>query len=253
VTTNAATANNAMTDVRQLRASISGLLGLAASEEQILLARADRDDVGTPDDWAAAPLVAHNTEFRHQQLQRLNAIQHRTTPPDFAEVDHESAELYADLSARPATTVADESWTVAGELVAQLKATSTDDLCDPERNPWLRGRLLWLQIVVRGFWHPMGHLGEYYLRRGQPDRAVALAKQSVQTASYLGAPDQARGMASYNLACAYAQAGQLEEAVAAVGDAVTLNPDVRINAARDHDLEALRAGGLLAAVLETST
>ena len=56
-------------------------------------------------------------------------------------------------------------------------------------------------------------------------------------------------MASYNLACAQAGAGLLDEAAATVAEAVALNPDVRANAARDADLAAVRERGLLAALL----
>ena len=103
---------------------------------------------------------------------------------------------------------------------------------------------------MRGFWHPTGHLGDYYLGHGRPDRAVALAAHGVMTAAYLSAPAPARGMASYNLACAQARAGLLDEAAAALTEAVSLNPDVRANARRDSDLAAVRDTGQLAALLD---
>jgi len=78
---------------------------------------------------------------------------------------------------------------------------------------------------------------------------VALAEHAVATATYLGAPAPARGMASYNLACARARAGLLDEAAAAVTEAVALNPDVRANAVRDADLAAVRDSGRLAGLL----
>ena len=115
--------------------------------------------------------------------------------------------------------------------------------------PWLRGRQLWLQVIVRGFWHPAGHLGEYYLSHGQADRAVALAEDAVALTASVRAPDQARGMASYNLACARAGAGLLDEAAAAVAEAIALNPDVAANAARDPDLASVRDSGKMTALL----
>jgi len=222
-----------------LRAAVTGLTGLAAAAEQELLAEPRPDAGSSAEHWAAAPTVAHNTEFRRQQVQRLRAIRCRQAPPEFAEADHASAALYAELSAQPADAVARDSWRVAGELAEEMRLVSREDLLEPARNPWLRGRQLWLQVVVRGFWHPMGHLGEYYFGHGQPDRAVALAEHAVAAAGYVGAPAPARGMASYNLACARARAGQLDEAAAALTDAITLNPDVRANARRDKDLAAI--------------
>ena len=54
-------------------------------------------------------------------------------------------------------------------------------------------------------------------------------------------------MASYNLACARAGAGLLDEAAAAVAEAIALNPDVAANAARDPDLASLRDSGRMPA------
>lgn len=238
-----------MTDIAALRAGIAGLIGFAAGEEQVLLAAAPHDEAGTPSCWAALPLIAHNTDFRRQQVQRLRAIRRGQAPPEFTEVDHGSADLYSELSAQPADAVGRDSWRVSGELLEELARATAPDLLDPSRHAWLRGRQLWLQIIVRGFWHPAGHLGAYYAAHGQAERAVSLAERAVATAAALDVPEPARGMASYNLACARAGAGLLDEAAAAVADAVALNPDVRVNAARDVDLAPVRDRGLLTALL----
>ena len=156
-----------MPDIGELRSAIIGLLGFAAAEEQMLLAVAPAAEPGSPQCWAAVPLVAHNTEFKRQQVQRLQAIERGQVPPDFGEIDHASGQLYRGYSARPADAVAADSRAVTGELIAEVHAAGADDLRDPSRHPWLRGRQLWLQVIVRGFWHPAGHLGEYYLGHGQ--------------------------------------------------------------------------------------
>ena len=237
-----------MTGDEGLRAAVTGLIGLAATAEQALLAEPQPADGGT-DHWAAAPLVAHITEFRRQQVQRLRAIRCGQVPPEFAEVDHTSIALYAELCAQPADAVARDSWRVAGELAEEMRLIRREDLSEPGRNPWLRGRQLWLQVVVRGFWHPIGHLGEYYLDHGQPRRAVTLAEHALAPAGYVGAPAQARGLACYNLACVRARAGQPDESAEALADAITLNPDVRVNALRDNDLAEIRKTERVAALL----
>jgi hypothetical protein len=234
-----------MTTDPELRSAITGLIGFAATEEQVLLAATPADEQGSPRRWAALPLVAHNTEFKQQQVQRLRAVLAGRVPAGFPEVDHASAEVYQGYAGQAAAAhVAADSHRVSGDLIDGVTQVSAADLHDPARNPWLKGRMLWLQIVVRGFWHPAGHLSEYYLAHGQPDRAVALAEQAVATAAYLGAPGEARGMASYNLACARARAGLPDGAAAALREAVGLNPAVRANAGRDPDLATLRQMGL---------
>lgn len=240
-----------MSGVDGLRAAVTGLIGLAATADQVLLADRElvtRSASGNAERWAAVPVIAHNTEFRRQQVQRLRAIRCGQMPPEFPEVDHRSAALYAELAGQPADAVGRDSWRVAGDLAEEMRLVCHEDLVEPARNAWLRGRQLWLQVVVRGFWHPTGHIGEYYLGHGQPGRAVALAEHAIATADHLGAPAAARGMAAYNLACAQAAAGRLNEAASALTEAVGLNPDLRANALRDSDLAALRASGRLSAL-----
>lgn len=91
-----------------------------------------------------------------------------------------------------------------------------------------------LQVIVRGFWHPTGHIADYYLRYGRPNRGVALQAHAVATAAYLGAPSPAAGMAAYGLACAQAQAGLAGEAARTLASAVLLNPDLRQREARSR-------------------
>lgn len=230
-----------MTATSALRAMLTELTGFAATREQALLAGGPAAQTGDPENWAAAPLIAHNTEFRHEQVIRLRAIRCGSTPPEFPAADHRSQQLYAALTAQPRDAVAADSWRVAGELIAEISRVADADLLEPSRHAWLRGRSLWLQIVVRGFWHPSGHLGEYYLRHGLAGQAVRLGEQAVQATADADAPAAARGMASYNLACALAGAGRLDEAGAVLDEAVSLNPDLRANAATDDDLAPLRS------------
>jgi hypothetical protein len=56
-------------NIDELRVSLVGLIGFAALEDQLLLARTSDDSTpGSPDSWAALPTVAHNTEFKRQQV-----------------------------------------------------------------------------------------------------------------------------------------------------------------------------------------
>jgi len=222
-----------------MRTAITGLVSLAAAAEQTLLLE-DGSTGGTSDDWAAVPLVAHCVDFKDQQSERLSCLLTGTVPPQFGEVDHRSDSLYSSLSAKPAGEVLAASRRVTTALVDALWAVADDDLTDPSRHGWLNGRMLWLQIVVRGFWHPMGHLGDYYLNHGQAERAVAMQSHALATARYLAIPAPAEGMAAYNLACALARSGLVEPARSALSDAISLNADLAVNAGRDPDLAAVR-------------
>jgi hypothetical protein len=240
-----------MNDPVRARTAAIGLVSFAAAEEQMLLAAAGRNgaEQGSPARWAARPLVAHNTEFRDQQVQRLAAIRDGRIAPDFAKIDHSSPEVYRRYCEQPAEAVAEASRRTAQALIAGLSELPDEDLLFPARHPWLHGRQLWLQVIVRGFWHPAGHLGDYYIARGCPGRAVALQAQAVSLADYLDAPDPARGMACYNLACMQARNGRPGDAFDTLSEAVTRNGHLLANAIRDPDLRSLRDNGRLDALL----
>jgi hypothetical protein len=235
-----------------LRAALAGLLSFAAAEELTLLAetasRADRDR-GSPDSWAAVPLVAHNNEFKGQQAERLVAIAAGQVPATYGEVDHSSTSVYRGYSAQASADVTAECRRVSDDLIDRTWALADEDLLDPARHRWLNGRMLWLQIVVRGFWHATGHLGDYYLAHGQAERAIALQAHGLATARYLRAPGPAVGLAGYSLACAQARSGLLDGAARTLTEAIGLNTDLRANARRDPDLAALRDAGRLDALL----
>jgi len=232
----------------ELRRSVAGLLGFAAASEEALLSGArfsGGDSLGAAGgvgDWGAAAVVAHNNHFKDQQGERLRAVLARREPPSFGEIDHSSA--YGEYCVQPHEQVLLGCRRVTAELVDGTWAVPDSDLLDPDRHPWLRGRMLWLQIVVRGFWHPLGHVGDYYLGHDDSARAVEMHAHAVSTARYLGAPAPAVGMALYSLACAQARVGRLEEAASSLASAIAGNGDLRANASRDPDLATLRSAGL---------
>ncbi len=73
-----------MTGTDRLRAAVTGLIGMAATAEQELLAEPEQAVTGSAQHWAAMPVIAHNTEFRRQQVRRLRAIRAGQAPPEFA-------------------------------------------------------------------------------------------------------------------------------------------------------------------------
>ena len=64
-----------MTDVVRLRTAITGLLGFAAAEEEMLLTAGPRDGFPDgPERWGAVASLAHVTEFKSQQCARIRAV-----------------------------------------------------------------------------------------------------------------------------------------------------------------------------------
>lgn len=184
--------------------------------------------------------MAHNTEFKAQQVTRLEAARDGENPPSFVEIDHTSEESYRRFSGISRQRVLDSSRETTTSLLDLLWELPEADLIDPSLHPWLQGRPLWLQVVVRGFWHPGGHLGEYWLTHVQPERTLQLHRAGVAIAEAMTLPGPALGMARYALACAEARTGNTQGALEEVTRAIAANPDLARNAERDPDLEPLR-------------
>jgi hypothetical protein len=238
-----------MNDTRALRTAIVGLIRCAATEDEMLLvSTSDNHEIGSAERWAAAPTIAHNTQFKREQVARLEAVLHHEDPPEFAAIDHASERTYRDFSAISPKLVAEESRKTTDALVDALLLLPDADLIDPSLHDWLRGRALWLQIIVRGFWHPLGHVGDWYVANAMAERGIALRQHAVATAEYLHAPKESCGMAWYSLACTYAALGIADEGVVALRHAAALNDDLRARAATDPDLESLRADARVAGI-----
>jgi hypothetical protein len=231
-----------------LRASIAGLLWLAAGEEALLLEQAPDDEPGDPDCWSASATVAHISESRAQHATQLRCVHRGIAPPEYPHVDCTAPDVYASFADTPRAEAFERSRTSTLSLLDEFHAVADEDLLDPLRQSWLHGRQLWLQIVVRGFWQPLGHISEYYLRHWQAERGLALHKHAVDTARYLSAPRPAQGMAHYGLACAWAVCGEHAEALSELGEAVNLNPDLRQAGGHDTGLGPLRSGRFDAAL-----
>jgi hypothetical protein len=227
-----------------------GLIRCAATEDEMLLVSTfDHEGAGSAEHWAPVPTVAHNTQFKREQVTRLEALLHHEEPPEAPAVDHTSEPTYRAFADLSPALVAEESRRTSDALVDSLLLLPDEDLLDPSRHEWLRGRALWLQIIVRGFWHPMGHVGDWYVANAMRERGIALRQQAFATAEYLHAPRESCGMAWYSLACTYAAIGMTDQGVLALQRAAALNDDLRVRAAMDPDLESLRADGRVAALI----
>jgi hypothetical protein len=228
---------------------IVGLVEFTAGQEETLLAGVGLAETGTATVWSAAAIVAHNSDFRVEQVQRLDAVRLGVVPPEFDTVDHESEATYARYGAVSVAAARGASRASTEALRDRTRSAALEDQMDPARHDWLRGRALWLQILVRGFWHPMGHVGEYHLRHGDADRAVAVHSMALAAASRLDAPDTVLGMAHYSVGCAQAGAAQFDDALVSLTQSVQCNSEIRGHLATDVDLAAMRQRGLLAPLL----
>lgn len=226
-----------------LKAKVLALLERAYEEEQLFISGmsdAERSAVGLPDHWSARDVTAHSAAWIQRSVQRLVAAS-RDEPPapaeDFEQVNIEIFEEYRD---QPWAAILKLSERAHDELVEQAQGLSEVDLVDEQRFPNLEGRTPLREIVGHGYTHPVAHLAQLYLERGENDRATQIQETMAESLAELDASPAWIGGIAYNLACHYALSGEREKAIGKLGEALQLNPDLVEWSKEDSDLTSLR-------------
>jgi hypothetical protein len=231
---------------RPVGPKLAALLGYVQGCERALLFDPQQPLVsqsgGNPSRWSAPALMAHNADFRREQLERLRAVAAGVEPPEFPAVNHADPAMLACLEGRHREEIGSDLETITPALVEALTALDDEILTDGSRFPWMRGRALWAQILVRGAWHPLGHLTPYLVAEGRAGDALSLVRGVIGTAEALGVPAAPGGvaMAVYVLAATHALAGDREEALARLARVLAADPALARNATRDPDFDLLR-------------
>ncbi|NLF02472.1 MAG: ClbS/DfsB family four-helix bundle protein [Anaerolineales bacterium] len=227
-------------DIKQ---KLSELLSQAYAEEQEFVAALtaeEREAHGALEAWSAKDLVAHTAEWKVSMAARLSVAREGGTPPAYGDLDATNADIFERYQVASWDEVLALMARSQRDLLVELAAMPEALLRDAERFPWQRGRPLWQDVAGHGFIHPLAHLVERYLRRGDTAYAQGLMEQLARRLPELDDTPSWRAVAVYNLACFHAQAGQPEQALAVLGEALRLNPGLTEWSQKDPDLASLR-------------
>ncbi|MEO7002840.1 MAG: rhodanese-like domain-containing protein [Ktedonobacterales bacterium] len=235
------------TTAPSMRSAVLALLQSVRQEEQNWLAGlsdADRSAVGTAASWSPKDMLAHMAAWRLRHAEKLAQAMRGETPPQWTDmnlVNQINAGQYAADSSRSwpeAETLAEQAYLT---LLTQVESMSDAELSEPQRYPWQRNEPLWGETLGNGVWHPVTHLTEFYRDHGDIARAAAIHTRLIERMRAVGLPDSDLGNSNYNLACLYALAEQSAPAIAALGEALRLNPDLTKWSRNDSDLASLHA------------
>ena len=207
------------------------------------LSSGERERIGSPEHPSAKVLLAHITEFKQQQVEKVAAAVSGAPPRPLEAVEPSDPAVYARLDTRSWPDIEEEAKRVSDDLVTAVERLSDDELRDAHRFNWLNGRPLCRQVLGRGLWHPLTHLGSYYRQHGQSSRSASLQRNLSAAAVRLDfVPAPGDGMSFYNLGCAFASAGERDKALAFLGEAVRTDAKYAGYAGDDPDLVTLRNG-----------
>jgi tetratricopeptide (TPR) repeat protein len=227
----------------ETKAKLVDLLQRAREEERTFFASLSDDErsaIGTPEHWSVKDVAAHLAEWKVRMGRRLIAARRNETPPTYDDVDEANAEIFEQYRNQSWADVLKELERAHGELVKQTRAMPEDDLVDAERFPWQDGRPLWRSIVGSGYSHSVQHLAHLYVERGERDVATQIQETAAELLASLDDSPNWRGVTIYNLACHYALSGEREKAIAKLGEALQLNPDLTEWSKQDPDFASIR-------------
>jgi tetratricopeptide (TPR) repeat protein len=227
----------------EIKAKLFDLLQCAYEEERTFFASLSDDEcsaIGTPECWSVKDVVAHVAEWKARVGQRLAAARRNETPPKYDDIDEANAEIFEQYCNQSWDDVLEALERAHGELVEQTRAMPESDLVDTERFPWQDGRPLWRSIVGSGYSHSVQHLAQLYIERGQRDYATRIQETAAELLASLDDSPDWQGVTIYNLACHYALSGEREKAIAKLGEALQLNPDLTEWSKQDPDFASIR-------------
>ncbi len=234
-----------MSDVLEptaLRAALIALLNRSQAHEEAFRAEfseAEREQVGTADNWAPKEVIAHLAYWKNRQSARVEAMARGEEAPeseDWGMVNTETWPEHARLTWDESVKRSDEA---TSRLITAVKALPESALTDPDDQE-SEANLLFATTMGNSIGHVAEHMADHYRSLGQTDRAMQVQQEVVQEIvdAHLGA--SAEGSARYNLACYYALHGQPDDAISELRDALAKRPDLIPWARQDHDLDSLR-------------
>lgn len=210
-------------------------------EKEFIAALSDeeRNAEGTFEHWSAKDSIAHNAYWRKHHAEDVLAVLAGKTPThvDDDEVNPEVYSQYKDQSWEDIRALVDAGLTRMGEAIALI---SEEDLQRDNFYPWEQGRALWREIVTNIYTHPIIHLSEWHIKRGNPARAAELYREMTSQLTGLDDSPDWQGTIRYNNACSFSLLGDKETAINELREALRLNPGLTEWSRQDPDFEPIR-------------
>jgi tetratricopeptide (TPR) repeat protein len=200
----------------------------------------ERDAKSTIEKWSAKDVIAHNSHWRKHHAENLLAALTGKTPTRTDDIDHANEEIYYQYR--------DQSWEAVEALTKNscdrvkeaLHALGDEDLRRIDFYPWQEGRPLWRFVVGNVYTHPILHLSDWHIKKGNLAQAVKMYQEMTSVLTDLDDSPDWQGTIRYNLACSYSLAGEKEKAISELNEALKLNPALTEWSKQDPDFEPIR-------------
>jgi len=206
------------------------------------------DEPADPDGrWHAKDELAHLAWWRRRSAQVLESVRTSVAPvPVAADDADQNAVIYAETKDRSADKIKRDAASTWPALRQALEAMTDEELASP--HPDHPEALVW-ETVPGLAGHLGAHLMSWFLNNGDVARAEAVAKWGYDVECSLIPEGPKRADASYNLACFYARAGRVEEALPLLRQSIGQSAELARWAREDYDLDGIRGDPRVAELL----
>lgn len=228
-----------------LKPKLIELLEQESAEEDALVASLSAEERATPgslEHWSAKDMIAHMAAWRKLSIARLeHAARHIEPPAAPEDEDEENARIFAAHNGQTWDEVLSFRREIGAELARRVQEMSEEALRETGHISGQAERPLWDAVIGNGYTHPILHLADFYLKRGDKARALRLQEDAAERLMLLDDAPRWQGVVRYNLACAHALSGLKEKAIQELREALQLAPDLTDWSKRDPDFSPLRA------------
>ena len=204
------------------------------------LSAADREAEGTLEHWTAKDVIAHNSHWRKHHAENLLAALEGSAPSDTEDIDHANADIYNQYHDQSWETVEALAKSSCERMRAALTAAGGAGLERTDLLPWQEGRPIWRFLVGNAYTHPIIHLSDWHIKKGDKRRAAEMYREMISLLEGLDDSPDWQGTIRYNLACSYSLVGETEKAINTLRKALELNPALTEWSQQDPDFEPIR-------------
>ena len=203
------------------------------------LSAEERRAQGTFEKWSARDTIAHNAYWRKHHAEDVLAVLAGKTPVHIEDdqINGEVYSRYKDQTWEEVDALVDAGLERMGEAIASI---GEEDLQRSDFYPWEQGRPLWRELVGNMYTHPIIHLSDWHIKRGDPSRAARLYQEMTARLTSLDDSPEWQGTIRYNNACSFSLLGDKETAIHELREALKLNPGLTEWSQQDPDFEPIR-------------
>lgn len=204
------------------------------------LSDTEREAESKNENWSAKDIIAHNSHWRQYHAKNLLATLAGNTPTRTEDIDHANEEIYSQYK--------DQSWEQVEALARiscermqeALNALGDEGLQRVNFFPWHEGRPLWRIVVGNVYTHPILHLSDWHIKKGNSTRAAEMYQEMTGLLTVLDDSPDWQGTIRYNNACSFSLLGEKKKAISELGEALKMNPALVEWSRQDPDFEPIR-------------